>query len=207
MDMSTNWAARVIARIAELIGENQVRLTELDSSIGDGDLGLTMSKGFRAAEEEARKNPGTPPGRLFTLAGMAIARAAPSTMGTLIGSGFMAAGKAIGETAEPSGEALFQFFSSLTLAIQTRGKARPGEKTILDVLGPASAALAAHRQAGGREALVAAEKAAAEGLERTKAMVAQHGKAAVFREKSLGVPDPGGTVAYLIVTAFLEAAG
>ncbi len=205
MDLPSADAVRVVSTIARLVEENKDLLTDLDSRIGDGDLGLTMSKAFKAAEEEAKKAPAAPPGKLFAAVGMAIARAAPSTMGTLIGTGFMRGGKAIGEKGQLAAEDLALFFAHFTRGIMERGKAKPGDKTILDVLEPVCAALDARREKPAAEALQAAERAAAEALERTKALMPQHGKAAVFREKAVGIQDPGGTVGYLIVKAFADA--
>jgi phosphoenolpyruvate---glycerone phosphotransferase subunit DhaL len=204
VDQTNDDALRVVTRIAELVEENKDLLTDLDSRIGDGDLGLTMSKGFKAAEEEAKKAPAGLPGRLFAAAGVAIARAAPSTMGTLMGTGFMRGGKALGERSQLGAEELFLFFEAFTRGIQERGKAKVGEKTILDVLQPVCDALDSQRAASAAQAMQAAARAAADALERTKTLVPQHGKAAVFREKALGIQDPGGTVAYLVVRAFLE---
>lgn len=206
MEITRDQAVSIVGGIRRLMEENQELLTRLDGTIGDGDLGLTMTKAFQAAAEEAKKIPDAEPGRLFMKVGMAIARAAPSTMGTLVATGFMRGGKAVAEKRSLAAGDLAVFFQHFTAGIQERGKARPGEKTLLDVLQPASEALAAHRDRPLPEALAAAEKAAAAGLEKTKSMVSQHGKAAVFREKTLGIQDPGGTAGYLIVKGFQETA-
>ncbi|MDB6000910.1 MAG: hypothetical protein JWP52_2609, partial [Rhizobacter sp.] len=82
-----------------------------------------------------------------------------------------------------------------------RGKAQRGDKTLIDVLAPVSESFAESKAAGIglTEALSAASQAAAEGLEATKAMMAQHGKAACFQEKTIGLQDAGATVGFLIV--------
>ena len=73
--------------------------------------------------------------------GMTIARAAPSTMGTLVATGFMSGGKAVMGTAALGGTEMAAFFEAFTAGIMQRGKSKPGEKTIVDVLLPASQAL------------------------------------------------------------------
>jgi dihydroxyacetone kinase-like protein len=207
MDLTRNEAAAIVGGIRRLMTENRDFLAELDGRVGDGDLGVTMTKAFQAADEEAKKILDPEPGRFFMKIGLAIAKAAPSTMGTLIATGFMRGGKAVGDKSKLAAEDLAVFFEQFVTGIQERGKARLGDKTILDVLKPAADALAANRTRNVKEALASAEQAAAEGLEKTKSMMSQHGKAAVFREKTIGIQDPGGTAGLLIVKAFRQAFG
>jgi dihydroxyacetone kinase-like protein len=178
-------------------------LIELDGKVGDSDLGLTMNKAFIAAYQSVAANAADPLGRTIQLAGMAIAKAAPSTMGTLVATGFMRGGKAL-EAASVIGTAeIALFWNAFLNGVIERGKAKRGDKTVIDVLAPICDSLAA--SVAGRlalpEALSAAAQAAAVGLEQTKAMIAQHGKAACFQEKTVGLQDAGATVAFLIVDA------
>src|SRR5882762_8611467 len=85
----------IIHRIKNIIDHNREFLGELDSIMGDGDLGFTMTKAFSAAEQEADKSEERIPGKLLFRLGMIIAKASPSTMGTLIATGFMKGGKSI----------------------------------------------------------------------------------------------------------------
>lgn len=122
-------------------------------------------------------------------------------MGTLVATGFMRGGKAL-ESALVIGVAeMSLFWAAFLQGVVERGKAKPGDKTLIDVLAPVSESLAASaaRQATLGEALALAAEAAAEALEATKAMIAQHGKAACFQEKTLGLQDAGATVGFLIV--------
>jgi phosphoenolpyruvate---glycerone phosphotransferase subunit DhaL len=181
-------------------------LIELDGQVGDSDLGLTMSKGFAAAAEAVSAVPGPaePPGKLLARAGMAMARAAPSTMGTLLATGFMRGGKAV-EGAEALGTAeLRRFWEAFVIGILERGKAKPGDKTVVDALLPAAKAFEEAEGAGRSlpAALASAAAAAAAGVEATKGMVAQHGKAACFQQKTLGLPDAGATVGSMLVEEF-----
>jgi dihydroxyacetone kinase-like protein len=137
---------------------------------------------------------------------MTIAQAAPSTMGTLIGSGFMKAGKAVNGKTELEvtdfAEAIMQFVEGIIL----RGKAEPGDKTIIDSLYPAAQALtfAVNENKTLSEALQLGYKASLEGLEATKNMVPRHGKQVVYRDKSIGLQDPGATVGMLIMQTFAK---
>ena len=176
-------------------------LIDLDGKVGDSDLGLTMNKAFMAAAASVNANVSDPIGKTLQVAGMAIAKAAPSTMGTLTATGFMRGGKAIGDCASLSTGEFATFWRAYHDGVVERGKAKPGDKTLVDVLGPITLSLETSASAGVAlpEALVQATEAAANALEGTKAMVAQHGKAACFQEKSLGLQDAGATVGFLII--------
>ena len=178
-------------------------LIELDGKVGDSDLGLTMNKAFQAAYETVAANEADSVGRTLQLAGMAIAKAAPSTMGTLMATGFMRGGKAL-ESATVIGSAeLSLLWGALLVGVSERGKAKPGDKTLVDVLEPIATAVYVAAGAGMPLPIVAALalRAASEGLEATKGMVAQHGKAACFQEKTLGLQDAGATVGYFLAAA------
>ena len=176
-------------------------LIDLDGKVGDSDLGLTMNKAFMAAAASVNANVSDPIGKTLQVAGMAIAKAAPSTMGTLTATGFMRGGKAIGDCASMSTSEFATFWRAYHDGVVERGKAKPGDKTLVDVLGPITLSLETSASAGVAlpEALVQATEAAANALEGTKTMVAQHGKAACFQEKSLGLQDAGATVGFLII--------
>lgn len=176
-------------------------LIDLDGKVGDSDLGLTMNKAFTAAAASVSANVADPIGKTLQVAGMAIAKAAPSTMGTLTATGFMRGGKAIGDCASLSTGEFATFWRAYHDGVVERGKAKPGDKTLVDVLGPITLSLETSASAGVAlpDALVQATEAAANALEGTKAMVAQHGKAACFQEKSLGLQDAGATVGFLII--------
>ena len=177
-------------------------LIAIDSAIGDGDLGLTMTKAFAAADDRCSDVAERDVGRLFSQAGMAIAKAAPSTMGTLMATGFMRGGKAVSgkPTLEPAD--LATFFRAFADGVMERGKAKPGEKTIVDVLHPVADALAAAALADPASVAAIALNAAEAGLEAARGMMAQHGKAAVYREQTIGKPDPGATAGRLVIQGF-----
>jgi dihydroxyacetone kinase-like protein len=193
-------------RFRDVFVAERDHLIELDGKVGDSDLGLTMNKAFLAAYEVVSANSADPVGRTLQLAGMAMAIAAPSTMGTLLATGFMRGGKAL-ESASAIGTAeMSLFWSAFLNGVGERGKAKRGEKTLIDVLAPIAEALAAAAadQASLPVACASAAAAAAEGLEATKGMIAQHGKAACFQEKTLGLQDAGATVG-LLLAATLSA--
>lgn len=128
-------------RVYALMKENRDSLIELDSKIGDGDLGLTMVRGFSAAADTARASPIPDLGMFFTKVGLSIIRAAPSTMGTLLGSALLGAGKALSGREQLDGTGFALLFRSMAEAAAERGNAGEGEKTLLDVLFPAARAV------------------------------------------------------------------
>lgn len=199
----------ILARLAALMAEKQDELTELDGVIGDGDLGLTMSKGFRAVTEALEGLEETDVGRVLGKAGLVMAAAVPSTMGTLLATGLMRSGKAaMGKQAV--GLADFAvLMNDFVEGLMARGKARPGDKTIIDALHPAAQALRSAADGGKTlaEGFALAYQAARQGVEATKQMLSQHGKAACFQERSLGRQDPGATVGMFLMQVFAEYVG
>jgi dihydroxyacetone kinase-like protein len=196
----------IVSGIAVLMTEKKEELIKLDSAMGDGDLGLTMEKGFSAARDEAAKTDEPDLGKFLMKIGMAIARAAPSTMGTLAATGFMSGGKAVTGKTALGGMEMAAFFDAFTAGIMQRGKSKPGEKTIVDVLVPASQALAAAVSSGAElpEAFRILRAAAAEGREQAKGMIAQHGRLAYYQEQSKGREDPGAAACIYILQGFCD---
>jgi phosphoenolpyruvate---glycerone phosphotransferase subunit DhaL len=135
-------AIALLARLKAVMEARREELIALDGQVGDSDLGLTMSKGFAAAAD-AVVGSQDPVGKLFAKAGMAIAKAAPSTMGTLMATGFMRGGKALEGAAQLGTAEALQFWEAFANGIAERGKAKPGDKTVLDALLPAVEALRA----------------------------------------------------------------
>ncbi|SFA72565.1 dihydroxyacetone kinase, C-terminal domain [Rhizobium sp. NFR07] len=185
----------------QLFAEQREFLIALDGKVGDSDLGITMSKSFAAAAEAVAAEGGAAGiSKLLRTAGATMARTAPSTMGTLTATGFLRASKAV-ETATALGTAeMAAFWIAYRDGIAERGKAKVGDKTIIDVLDPAARTLEqqAAAEASLSTALTAAATAAEDALENTKTMVAQHGKAAAFQEKTVGLQDAGATVGALL---------
>ncbi len=177
-------------------------LISLDGKVGDSDLGITMSKSFAAASDAvSAEEQGASIARLLRTAGVIMAKTAPSTMGTLTATGFLRGSKALEDAAALGTQEVAVFWRAFFNGVAERGKAKVGDKTLLDVLDPIAASLEGAATSGEplTEALAAATDAAAKALEDTKSMVAQHGKAAAFQEKTVGLQDAGATVGLFIV--------
>jgi len=194
---------KILQNLKALFNDRKDFLVELDGRMGDGDLGLTMSKAFTAACDELLDTAETDIGKIFMKAGMQMAKAAPSTMGTLMGTGFMRGGKAVAGKGELTTADLADFFQAFVAGIMERGKARPGEKTVIDSLKPAADTLARLSAEDHTQALSAALSAAEEGLESTKNMIAQHGRIAYYKEQSKGQEDPGATAGVILIKGFI----
>lgn len=205
--MNTEYLKKLLTCIADIMQENREHLIELDSVVGDGDLGLTMSDGFKAASDHANQSTETDAGKLLYMAGKAMSTAVPSTMGTLMASGLMQAGKVLKGKTELTDEDIVELFSAYEEGVANRGKAKVGEKTFLDGLHPAVEAL--RKSIEEKEALKAAAeksaKAAEDGYELTSTMIAVHGRAATRGEASRSLKDPGAHVAMLIMQAFVKS--
>ena len=204
--MTAEYLVKMLGEISAIMQVNKEKLIELDSVVGDGDLGLTMTKGFAVAYETAAK--GEPDaGRLLYNAGKAMSSAAPSTMGTLMALGLMQGGKVLKGKTELTNDDIADFMAAYLEAVMTRGKAKLGEKTFLDGFHPGVVALKEALAAGGSlaEGTAKAAVAAEEGFKAAKSMLAVHGKPAVKGEASRNMDDPGACVAMLIWQAVAKA--
>lgn len=197
-DLFGNWEAVML--------NNKDYLIEIDGIVGDGDLGLTMSDGFKAANAAVKATDESDIGKLFYIAGKTMATAVPSTMGTLMASGLMQVGKVLKGKSELVITDVVQIFDAYMQGVELRGKAKVGDKTFLDGIAPAVKSLKADSESG-KSLLEAAEnayKAAQKGSELTKTMIAVHGRAATRGEKSRELLDPGSVVAVLIFEGLYE---
>ncbi len=191
---------------ARVMEENRDRLIELDSVVGDSDLGLTMSDGFRAAANAVKGGAETDVGKVAYQAGRAMASAVPSTMGTLMASGLMNAGKALKGVEQLNAAQEAELFQAWFEGVKSRGKAELGDKTFLDGLYPAVRSLceSAERRLDAREAAGLAAEAAWQAFLNTKGMLAKHGRMAIRGEMSRELLDPGAAVAALLVKGYAD---
>ena len=183
-------------------------LTQLDAAIGDGDHGINMTRGF-AAVGKALAGQGTdvPPGRALILAGKTLVSTVGGASGPLWGSALRAAGRSLGDAETFDGEQLATALDAALGAVVDLGAAAPGDKTMVDALGPATAALRERLANGGSiaDATDAAAEAAQQGALATVPMQARKGRASYLGERSVGHQDPGATSAALIMRALHEA--
>ncbi|HAE60721.1 MAG TPA: dihydroxyacetone kinase subunit L [Eubacteriaceae bacterium] len=202
--MKSGYLVRLLKEISDIMEENKEYLIDLDSIVGDGDLGLTMSDGFKAAYEAIKDTEEQDAGKLLYIAGKKMASAVPSTMGTLMASGLMSAGKALKGKNNLDLQEIGLLFESYQEGVISRGKANIGEKTFIDGLNPAIQSLkkSINNEESLKEAARKASISSQRGFEETKGMIAVHGRAATRGEASKTLYDPGACVAALMMQAF-----
>ena len=199
--MNAQTLAGAMESISRLMAENRDYLIQLDQQNGDGDLGITMSVGFKAVAEYLASAGEKDLGKLFMKSGGIFNETASSTLGTILSVGFMGTAKALKGKEEAGIEESAVALAAGITAIMEKAKSRPGEKTILDALYPAVEALKNAAGTAGSDKAAAwakAAQAAAEGSESTKTMKSVHGRAAYYGEKSIGILDGGSVVGKLI---------
>jgi phosphoenolpyruvate---glycerone phosphotransferase subunit DhaL len=203
-DMNGSIVDGFLREAARIMAENRDYLIKLDSVVGDGDLGLTMSDGFAAAYSAIRGAVDSDVGMKLYRAGKAMATAVPSTMGTLMASGLMQAGKELRGKTELSDADVVAIFRGYLDGVVSRGKAKVGDKTFIDGFQPGLEALSGALAAGDSlaEAASKAAIAAGKGFADTTTMIAVHGRAATRGEASRTLEDPGAAVAFLLFKAF-----
>lgn len=190
---------------AEEMMQQKDDLIEKDSVVGDGDLGLTMSDGFAAAYNAIKDSDEKDCGKALYFAGKAMGLAVPSTMGTLMASGFMQSGKILKGITDLSRENIIGIFTAYLAGVIHLGKAQPGEKTFVDGLVPAVEVLSKTSDKSLKQSAKLAADAAMQGYLSTKGMLAVHGRAAARGEASRDLLDPGAYVAALIMKAFYNS--
>ena len=202
--MNYEYLKKLIKEISKIMNENKEYLIELDSVVGDGDLGLTMSDGFKAAYDAIYESDEKDCGKILYSAGKAMSTAVPSTMGTLMASGLMEAGKALKGKENLQNTDIVVLFENYALGVQKRGKAKVGEKTFLDGIYPAVESLkeSINSNINIKQMSKLAYEASKQGFESTTNMVAVHGRAATRGENSRTLKDPGACVAMFIMKAF-----
>jgi dihydroxyacetone kinase-like protein len=195
---------RVAARLAAL----RDRLNQLDAAVGDGDLGITAAKGASALREYVSASPPDDDlGTFFFGLGRAFNNKAPSTMGTLLATALMRAGREVRGRVTLDDEALAQMLAAADTGIQERGKAQPGDKTVVDALHPAAVAFSeAIAQGEERAAATAAMlQAAREGRDAAVSLRSKIGRSSWVGERTEGQPDPGTVLLVQILEAVAGA--
>ena len=199
--MTTKDLCRAIDAISARIDENRDALVSLDQQNGDGDLGISMSGGFRAVSDFLHDSQETDLGKFLNRCGDHFNEAAPSSLGTILAFFFKGMARSLKGTETCDAARLAEAMRAGLENVMAKAGSKPGEKTILDSLTPGVEALSAHAGEGARAAFAKAAKAAREGSEGTRAMKAVWGRAAYYGEKSLGVLDGGSVVGALIFEA------
>ena len=197
-----------IGEFARLIERDASYLTELDAAIGDADHGVNMQRGMAAAvaalEESAPQTPGQACKQLATVLIGSVGGASGPLYGTL----FLRMAAQLGAEGPVDAATFASALRAGVAGLAQRGRAELGDKTMLDALGPASAALdaALAEGAGLTEAMASAAEAAAAGRDATGPLPARKGRASYLGDRSVGHIDPGAASAAMLIAAAATAA-
>lgn len=209
MLLDVQWAVKWLTMCAEAMAENRAWLIELDRPIGDSDHGENMDRGFQAVLQKLAETPPETPGAALKLTAMTLMSKVGGAAGPLYGTAFLRAATAFGDALEVDPAGLATALVAARDGIVARGKAEPGDKTMVDAWTPAAeAAQAAASDGSGNvlAVLVAAAEAAEAGAVATDPLVARKGRASYLGERSAGHRDPGAASSALILRAAVGAA-
>lgn len=195
-ELSAVRLAAWLAEFAARVGADEELLTDLDRQIGDGDHGTNMNRGMQAV---VALDPADFPdaASYAKKVAMTLISTVGGAAGPLYGTFFLRlAGKL------PADGPIDQagWAAALTAAVNgviERGKAAPGDKTMLDALVPAVAAF----EAATDSPWSVAARAAADGRDATVDMIARKGRASYLGERSVGHTDPGATSSAMLLAA------
>jgi phosphoenolpyruvate---glycerone phosphotransferase subunit DhaL len=201
---------RWIRRFAAEVEANKEHLTQLDASIGDADHGINMHRGMSAvlakvdvpaAEQDV--------GALLKTVGMTLVSRVGGAAGPLYGTLFLQMGTAASGKGELSSDDWSAALEAGIAGVEARGKAEPGDKTMIDALVPGRDALRAALDGGATfaDALKRSAAAAEQGVRDTIPLVARKGRASYLGERSAGHQDPGATSSHLLLETAAETWG
>lgn len=186
-----------ISNISDIIMENKDYLTDLDRAIGDADHGYNMNKGFKEVKNILDDEYNTLKD-LFNKIAMILISNVGGASGPLYGSFFMKFAQSLDNEKELDRDLFAKAFSQGLDAVKMRGKAKPGDKTMVDVLESVSNAIEDGKD---YKKIVEISKKA---MEDTKDLKARKGRAAYLGERSIGHIDPGACSSYLMIKKALE---
>jgi len=198
-DTTLDWMTRFAGEMAE----HRQELVRLDTAIGDGDHGTNMNRGMQKALEKLSSAEQPDPGAVLKTVAMALVSSVGGAAGPLYGTLFLQMGTALaGKTAVDLPTYAAAWRKGME-GVQSRGKAQPGDKTMVDALLPAVEAL---EQASDLDSgLSAAVTAAEQGMNATTPLVARKGRASYLGERSAGHQDAGATSTFYLFKTAAEA--
>jgi dihydroxyacetone kinase-like protein len=211
MSVAYDDVLRWIRSFAAEVEANKEHLTQLDAAIGDADHGINMQRGMSAvlAKVDAQEAGEQDVGALLKTVGMTLVSTVGGAGGPLYGTLFMQMGTAVSGKSELSPDDWAAALDAGVAGVEARGKAEPGDKTMIDALVPARDALRAALGSGATftDALRQSAAAAEQGMRDTVPLVARKGRASYLGERSAGHQDPGATSSHLLLEVAAETWG
>ena len=206
MQISADHVIRFIEGVAARIKEHRDELTQLDSPIGDADHGINLDRGFTAVLGKLPTVADKDIGTILKTTGMTLVSTVGGASGPLYGTAFLRAGMALADRYELTEAEVVAALEAALEGIMARGKARRGEKTMVDAIAPGIDVLK-EAQASGEDFRAAVRRSVAAveaGMKGTIPMLATKGRASYLGERSIGHQDPGATSAFYIAQVLLE---
>jgi phosphoenolpyruvate---glycerone phosphotransferase subunit DhaL len=191
----------VVRTIAETAVENEKYFGDLDSVVGDGDLGYSLARGFEKLLEGWDDLDRTDIGTFLKKTGMIVTSRIGGTSGPIWGTAFLKAGITQGSSKELSGGHVVAMLRAAIEGIKARGQSDVGDKTLIDVLVPMTDAIEGQvaAESDATTVLATAARVAREAAEATESMIAKRGRASYTGERSIGSVDAGGMAVAVIV--------
>jgi dihydroxyacetone kinase-like protein len=192
--LNRDYWQKAFVNLATAFNDEKVHLCELDGAIGDGDHGASMARGFAEAAAQVSASSEAPTvATLFRTAGNAFLLKVGGVTGVIFGTFFLEAGKKAEGLTEIDAPALAAMLDQAMAGIKKRGQAKEGDKSMIDALAPAVAALKPMTENGAdmREIMESLCEAARQGMEATRQMPAKVGRARYQKEKGVGHLDAG----------------
>jgi dihydroxyacetone kinase-like protein len=210
MSLGHDDVVRWIRAFAAEVGAKKEQLTQLDAAVGDGDHGINMDRGMSAVL--AKLDAATEEqdiGALLKTVGMTLVSTVGGAGGPLYGTLFLQMGTAVSGKDELGPDDWAAALEAGIAGVQARGKAEPGDKTMIDALIPGRDALKSALAEGAsfEDALRQSADAAGQGMRDTVPLVARKGRASYLGERSAGHQDPGATSSHLLLEAAAETWG
>jgi dihydroxyacetone kinase phosphoprotein-dependent L subunit len=193
---------KMAERIIAAIEENKAWLSEIDGAVGDGDHGINMAKGLSQVKAKLDTVPDNT-SEALNFVGMSLMNNIGGAMGPIYGTFFMRMAKPIKGKEEVEKQDLLSMLKGALEGVKQRGKAEPGDKTLVDTLNAAHQEYAKALDQGCdfSDAVDTMIKSAKEGMEATEDMVAKKGRSSRLGERSRGTIDAGAASCYLILKA------
>lgn len=210
MSYDAGSVVKAVRALAAVVAKHRTELTHLDQEIGDGDHGENLARGFSAVLTKLQAAEPETPAKVLSLVATTLISTVGGASGPLFGTAFLRASTALGAGGELDGALVATALVAARDGVIARGKAEPGDKTMVDALGPAAEAATRTADSGGTVAdvLAAAAAAATKGAQDTAGLQARKGRASYLGERSIGHVDPGAqSTAYLLGSLADSSAG
>jgi dihydroxyacetone kinase-like protein len=206
MAVSKQDVLRWLEALQKVFAENRQQLTDLDAAVGDGDFGISVDRGFTAVQADLAAKPPADLRSVFQNVAGVLIKTMGGSSGPLLGTFFLRAGATCADKTELGPADVVALFQAGVDGLLQRGKAAPGDKTMMDAWLPAVDAMRKALDAGGgvSDILDRGAEAAEAGMRATIDMQARKGRGSYLGERSVGHQDAGATATHMMLKAAAE---